>query len=386
MSLKSKPILIGGKNVGTVVKGGSDNGWPAFIATLAGTGPMLFVKNFDAQIHALVIDNLVLPVTVNGGREDTCFASSPTEFYVHYANEEIGRRNGGSIPLTIALLNKLSLMTLRLSNADRIAYVNNWPVWTNPYPDLCDFPIEEVTKLLVDTFPHHVIGFRSLNRVFHGEFLSILESAGYLTIPANHTYVCDFRDAEWKVSKVLRGDLNFLKKPSLYRHVEHHDIRSTDYSRIAWLYQRLNVLKYTDRNPRFTEEFFRVVHQNGIAQLFGLRSQDGNLEAVMGDIDSGGVRVNLFSGYNTDTETSDRLFRLLVAKTFEEAFKNCHGLNLGAASGGAAQFKRFRGAKPTLEFNAYYVDHLPWLSKTLLRAFKASVERNGVAIMRKFQL
>jgi hypothetical protein len=106
------------ENVRTVVKGGPGNGWPAFIATLAGTGPMVFVKNFDAQIQALVIDNLVLPVTVNGGREDTCFASSPTEFYVSTTFRGSVRRCS---ELSRRALNATALQSFANSNSSECA-------------------------------------------------------------------------------------------------------------------------------------------------------------------------------------------------------------------------------------------------------------------------
>ena len=385
MTFRSSPLVVAGEDACGSLAG---VGIPAFIKALAtATSARPLVKNFEARMYGLIAGNDVLPITVNDGVENTCLVSSPTEFYVRYAHEEIGRQSAGSVPLAIRLLNKLSLVILRLAKVDRIAYLNNWPVWTNPYPNLTDYPIGDITKLLVNRFPNHLIGFRSLNRVFHQEFLGSLENLGYLIVPANHTYVCDFRDPEWRLSRNLRRDLTILKDSKLYLPVEHERILPGDYSRIAWLYRQLNILKYTERNPQYTEDFFRVLHQCGVAKFFGFRSREGTLEAIKGDIDMGGIRINLFSGYNTNLETADgQLFRLLTAKIFEEALLTCDGLNLGAASAGAGKFKRLRGAKPTLEFNAYYVKHLSWLTNKLLTKFKEGMDSVGIAVMKRYDL
>jgi hypothetical protein len=363
-------------------------GLSGFVSALSSERPDRLIRNFDAEIYALVDHGLVLPITVNNGNEATCFVSSPSAFYVDYARDQIRRMNDGSVPPWLSVLSEVSRLVLALSKIDKIVYVNNWPVWTVPYPSLDEVDVEEVTAAIVKKFPDYLISFRSLNHVFHRTLLGKLEGAGYTTVPADHTFVCDFRNSGHgtpvKLRRDLRRDLKLLDKTENYTPVFHDDIQDNDVPRISELYDALNIRKYTTLNPQYSVGFFEMIRQTGVARLTGLRSKAGTIDAISGNVVMNNVLTNLFVGYDTSLSKDEGLYRLLHALIFREVIDGGYGLNLAPAAGGTADFKRLRGAQAVLEYHAFYAKHLTWHRRALLSSFKSSMDRFGVAIMHRF--
>jgi len=121
------------------------------------------------------------------------------------------------------------------------------------------------------------------------------------------------------------------------------------------LYNRLYLEKYSYYNPQFTEAFLRLARDEGVLHLRALR-RDGRIDGVMGFFVRNGLMTQPLFGYDTELPMDEGLYRLLTLITLQEG--QARNL-LVHASGGVGKFKKLRGGKSVIEYNAVYDRHLP---------------------------
>jgi hypothetical protein len=120
----------------------------------------------------------------------------------------------------------------------------------------------------------------------------------------------------------------------------------------------LYVDRYSSSNPQFTPNFIKLAVAQQLLSVHVLcRADDGTILGVVGHYARAGLLTTPLFGYDTTLPTSLGLYRLLSLKVLHESRRL--GLNTHA-SGGAADFKRQRGATSTVECCSIYVAHLPW--------------------------
>ncbi len=84
--------------------------------------------------------------------------------------------------------------------------------------------------------------------------------------------------------------------------------------------------------------------------------RDGKINAVMGFFIKNGAMTQPLFGYDTSLPQEEGLYRLLTLITLQEGLQR----NLLVhASGGVGKFKKVRGGKSVIEYNAVYYKHLP---------------------------
>ncbi len=117
------------------------------------------------------------------------------------------------------------------------------------------------------------------------------------------------------------------------------------------------------------------------AQFFhyrGLRDADGVLSAVVGCFIRGGVLTTPIVGYDTTRPARDGLYRIASVMLAQMAIE--HGCKLNG-SAGAASFKRNRGARPVIEYTAYFVGHLSFARRTTFGAIEQVLNKMAVPVM-----
>ena len=155
-------------------------------------------------------------------------------------------------------------------------------------------------------------------------------------------------------TRQYKEDVRVLRKHG-YEIVNGKELSDEELERSLHLYNMLYLEKYSYYNPQFTFEFMKLARDNEILHLRALR-RDGQINAVMGFFVRNGVMTQPLFGYDTSMPQEEGLYRLLTLITLQEGLQR----NLLVhASGGVGKFKKVRGGKSVIEYNAVYHKHLP---------------------------
>jgi hypothetical protein len=83
---------------------------------------------------------------------------------------------------------------------------------------------------------------------------------------------------------------------------------------------------------------------------------NGRLDAIMGYFVRNGLMTQPLFGYDANLPQKDGLYRILSLLTIQEGLSR--GLRVHA-SAGVGKFKKLRGGRSAIEYNAVYHGHLP---------------------------
>ena len=160
-------------------------------------------------------------------------------------------------------------------------------------------------------------------------------------------------------------------------------ISREDAERIEELYAMLYLEKYSQLNPAFSADWIMETCRLGVIHYRCARDDDGVIHAVSGTLQRDGVITAPVVGYDTTKPQSLGLYRIASLLFSEEAHE--HGLRLNG-SAGAASFKRYRGARPEIEYSAFFTAHLPFVRRVIMKGISLLLTRIAVPYMRKHQL
>ncbi|QWF18315.1 GNAT family N-acetyltransferase [Lysobacter capsici] len=340
-----------------------------------------FAANLHTQVETLSAGEAMFPVTVNDAQAGNAWVCSPHTTYGDYALEEAVRYAPRWLSPALNLLGRGSKAWLRSAQIDRAVAINNWLLSTNLYPPLQAVSLASLLRQALARWPGHAIWLRSLNDLEHRDWLAECERLGFALIPSRQVYV--FHDVARLARERhnLKIDLKLAAKQPGRAH--DGDIVDADYPRIAELYERLYMDKYSRCNPHYNAQFMRQWHRAGLLEFDGYRDEAGLLLCIAGQFRQGHTLTTPIVGYDTDLPQRMGLYRLLTACTFEHAIASGFDINFSA---GAAGFKRLRGGTPSIEYSAVYMRHLPRPTRRILTIISALTRRAGVPIMRRFEL
>lgn len=357
----------------------SDNGAGNGLGVLSGASAAL-VANLDTELSALRVGPHVLPLTRNDGKT-TCYVCCPSAAYLDYARDEL--RHFSAHPALKAALSGLIAAVrplLSASGLDRQVQPNNWLVSTNILPDLRPAEIMAATAMLTEQWPDHAVVWRSVNVANHAQLKARFEAAGYVALASRQIYLFDARQDAPPVGRDEKRDRKLLAQGDF---IPTRRFSGGDFARMAWLYQALYLDKYTPLNPRYTPEFLERAHVEGLLDLHGLRGPSGSLDGIVGFFRQGDTLTAPIVGYDTGLPAEIGLYRRLMALTLTKARQERLLLNM---SGGAAAFKRNRGAVPALEYMMVYNRHLSAPRRAATRLIRLILDGVGVPLLQRFAL
>ncbi|RAV19308.1 GNAT family N-acetyltransferase [Paenibacillus contaminans] len=349
-----------------------------YLEPLVKQGTDVFIANVLTSFRVLLVDDIVLPVTVNEREYGNAYVCSPYTHYVTYAKQELVMLNSPLLERVLKpVLDTIGLL-LKASRINKVVHVNNWLLSTNLYPALSAEQLEAATLFLARSFPRHAVVFRSVNGFTDRTLPGTFRNMGFTLAASRQIYLLDPADPSFMNSKarwLLKRDHALIAKNG-YNEVQADELLPEDMPRIRELYNDLYLGKYSADNPQFTERFFRLTLERRTLNLTALRHREtGRIDAVLGYFYRNGVMTTPVFGYDTKLSLETGLYRMLSAMLIRIASENGRVLN---ESSGAAQFKRNRGAVAEMEYSAVYTRHLPFYRR-LCWSFLAGVA-NGIGV------
>lgn len=350
-----------------------------FLTPFIKNGPKHYVDNVDTQFMALTVGNLVLPLTVNDAQYENSFICSPFSHYISYAFNILDKfkykvaRN--FVKIFLQGLSKI----MKRGELNKVVIVNNWLFTTCPHLTLEAPQMAAITDFLKQRFPHHAILFRSVNKHTWGESFDSLKKQGYDLIASRYVWITNANENEVFRTRIFKSDLKLLKNCK-FQVLEPHEIHDEDIAKIHELYSALYIKKYSQINPQYNRNFFKLALDNQILHIKGIKQKDV-LEGVIGYSFRNGVMISSLFGYNPQDEENKGVYRVLSTLLMLEAQKNGGRYNQSA---GGSFYKKIRRAEGHMEYTAVYSKHLPNLRKIPWQILKVTLNSIGARFMKTY--
>jgi hypothetical protein len=318
--------------------------------------PQRYIKNVhNTEVMLAKVDNVMLPVTATDFHPENTYSCSPYSHYVSYGGlEEVRHLNQPLLEWLIKIIMRPVAWYFRYSELDKVAHVNNYLLSTNLYPSITAAQLEVLCEALPAWFPERVIVFRSVDQRKNPLVFDVLQAKGFDMVLSRQVWYMDPLEASG--TRQYKEDARVLRKHG-YEIVNGKDLTDDELCRAVDLYNLLYLEKYSYFNPQFTFEFLKLARDQEILHLRALRRRrNGQINAVMGFFVRNGVMTQPLFGYDTSLPQEEGLYRLLTLITLQEGLQR----NLLVhASGGVGKFKKIRGGRSVIEFNAVFARHLP---------------------------
>lgn len=350
-----------------------------FLIPLIKNGVQHYIENVDSQVMALLVDDFVLPLTVNNNTYQNSYVCSPYCHYVTYAQESVRALNKQwlNIPLQGLLwgLGKI----LRACSFNKVIIVNNWPFSTNLHPNLSKEQIIAIKETIQKQFPQHAILFRSINTFKEKDLFSALNLGGFNLIASRQVFFLNAKKDGIFNSRIFKSDFKLFEESS-YEVLRGSEIPPEDIQRLTELYRGLYVDKHSHLNPQLNEQFFTLALSCPFFKLLALR-KDGCIDAMAGYFSFDDVMTSPMVGYDISRSRDDKLYRLTSTMLNMEAKKNKMLFNL---SSGASFFKKIRRGEGALEYTAVYHKHLPLKRRMPWLILKVVIDLIGIPFMKYY--
>jgi hypothetical protein len=351
-----KPELFTRENIHTLTFPQTADGDYArrYLLPMMMDGTQKYIRNvFNTQLMLAKVGNVIIPITLSDFHIDNSYTVSPYSHYVSYGGfEEVKHLNNPPVEALIKLLMVPIAWYFRKAELDKVAYVNNYLLSTNLYPSVNSDQLSALSEALPKWFPDRVIVFRSVDEKKNPHIADILKEKDYELVLSRQVWYMDAEEASH--TRQYKEDVRVLRKHG-YEIVDGKDLSDAELARSLDLYNMLYLEKYSYYNPQFTFEFMKLARDNEVLHLRALK-RDGKINAVMGFFIRNGTMTQPLFGYDTSLPQEEGLYRLLTLITLQEGLQR----NLLVhASGGVGKFKKVRGGKSVIEYNAVYHKHLP---------------------------
>jgi hypothetical protein len=349
----------------------------AMIREMMAGGAARMVSNVSTRLSALDVAGRTMPVTVDDGALGGSYVCSPHSAYVLYARAELDLLEvGWTAWPSRAALAALDPV-LRAARVNRIVHLGNWLLSTNLHGDWRGEGIAAAREALADSHPDHLLGIRSVDDWSSPGLREALAADGWILVPSRQVWVVDDLERDWTRRNAFGNDRRLVERsPLVLSDLELVD--AGDAERIAQLYAMLYVGKYSPLNPVLTPAFIQASARSGMMSYRVARDGDGSIQAVAGMWERDGVMTAPVVGYDTARPQREGLYRIASWMFMDRARRagwRLHG------SAGAAHFKRLRGARGIIEWNAYHAAHLPAARRRPVQALALLLKRFVVPVM-----
>lgn len=325
-----------------------------YLLPLMMADPQKYIKNvYNTHLMLAKVDNVIIPITISDFHPDNTYTVSPYSHYVSYGGfEEVKHLNNPPLEVLIKLIMNPVAWYFKNAELDKVVYVNNYLLSTNLYPSVNEEQLKALTDMLPKWFPDRVIIFRSVDQKKNPHVYEALEKNQYEMVLSRQVWYMD--PVEASHTRQYKEDMRVLRKHG-YEVVDGKELSDAELARSLDLYNMLYLEKYSYYNPQFTFEFMKLARDDEILHLRALK-RDGKINAIMGFFIRNGAMTQPLFGYDTSISQEEGLYRLLTLITLQEGIKRDL---LVHASGGVGKFKKVRGGKSVIEYNAVYYQHLP---------------------------
>ncbi len=326
--------------------------YAAALAALPNRGRL---ANGAFALHALQLPGRAFLVAEPEPSVPQAWLLSLRAAYGQVAREEAEAETEGVQGLAFGWAARIAEAWLEATAADRIVFVNHPLLSTSLWGGWMGEGLGEALAVLRARFPDRAFAFRSLNDWSDASLIDRLRAAGGRLIPSRVIWTVDDVAGEWLKKRDARRDRRLITAGG-YRVDRPLRLSDPDWTRVRDLYRGLYLERHSRHNPDYTEACLRAGMASGFLRFQLLRQGSGRIMAFVACARVGDILTSPLLGYDLARPQDEGLYRMAMLLPGLEAEKG--GLRVNH-SAGAGAFKRFRGARPWLEYTAIFDAHLP---------------------------
>ncbi len=348
--------------------------WGPILTALRDAPPGSLGSNLPGRIRLIRVGTEVIPLLEVSGEQPAAWSCSILSRHVNASVVEV-RRWGR--PLWLAVVSTQAAMLARLLaclRVERAVFVNNWLRGTNPAPHLSEAELDSLKDWLIAEYPDRALIVPTVNPVLEPELMANLRRSGARLIPTRIVFLLDPRDQRFQQSSDVRRDRRLLRETS-HRLVQRHELGQLDLDRIVALYRALYVEKHGPLSAAFGRRYFEALLQSPGMEWVALEHTDRrSIDMFTLWTSHANYLTKVMGAYDQTVPRKTGLYRMqIMYPVFQVAEPAGLPINL---SGGAEHFKRLRGAKPVIEYDAVWDQHLPAGRRLAWRLLKAKGQWN----------
>ena len=331
----------------------------AYIQGLVSLGVSKYVTNVPTEVEQFLIchNGYALPFTVSS-REQKVFCVSPKTCWFDYPRL-LYRKSVGRRPAPVS--NFLLLLTRMVVRFEKTVTVNNWWLTSNRTPDLPEDSLRAITEYLAAKYPKHILIMKSVRETDPTQIIGGLRRIGYGLIKFRWMF---FRTPDAKKTKNFKADRNLLKNTPLKTGYLTYMNNATA-EQCERLFRKLYLQKHTDMNTAFNAAWMRLAANTRFLDFFTAELDEKVKSFVVSFHDANGINVGV-CGYDQEAPKSMGLYRMLVASALLRGEADLKDVNLSTA---VPDYKKRRCNKMVIEYEGVYTEHLPVVTRLLMRFF-----------------
>lgn len=333
---------------------GADEALGRFARALAELPDAGRLDNADFALHALQLPGRAFLVAEPRPEVAQTWLLSLRSAYGRVAREE-AESEAGELAGAFGAAARAAELWLGATDADRLLWINHPLLSTSLWGGWDGGEIHELLPVLRQKFPRRALAFRSLNAWSDAPLLQRLCTAGARLLPSRVVWTVDDVRRDWLAKRDARRDLRLIARGG-WRAEQPASPSDADWATIRTLYRSLYIGRHSAHNPDYAEAFLRAGHASGYLRFHTLTAADDSIAAFVATARSAGVLTSPLLGYDLPQPRNRGLYRMAMSLPGLEAARD--GLRVNH-SAGAGRFKRFRGARPQLEYTALFDAHLP---------------------------
>jgi|GEM_PF-293715 len=338
-----------------------------------------YFNNVKTMMNVILIDDVVLPITINDNEIGNSYVCSFHSYYIGCALNNLDAIKNKFLRRCVEAIVKCLGKFLKAGNIDKVVSVNNWLFSTNLYPKLGNSEILCIREFIKKKYPDHAIVFRSINGIDKNLTSKTLKNNHFDMVASRQVFITNTKETQIFETRLFKSDIRFLNK-SEYE-IGDSPLNSDDeISKILSLYNALYVDKYSNISPQLNEKFVKLLVDQKLFKFKTLKKND-QIDGILGYYSAYGVLTSPFFGYDMNQPSSSGLYRTLSTLLTLEA-KNSG--ELFHQSSGASFYKTLRRATPDIEYSAVYTRHLSLNRRFYWKTLKIIMNDFGVYWMKKY--
>ncbi len=351
----------------------------AYLVPMIKNGVNKYLGNVHGEMKILAIDTRwLLPVFVPKINKSNAYVASIYSHYISYCFDELKELRNKRLEKAAKILLHILGFLLKTAQIDKTVFINNWLLSTNLYTDFPKKYIKEITEYIARNHKGYAVAWNSINECTTKDIYDEMQAQNYLFIPSRSIYIVNRYDGfPRRIKRELCRDQNLLN------HSKFNFEKISYENSIIKLYNNLYIEKYSQYNPKFTNEFAKLLEHKNLLKFFALKDTDYTTVGVLGYFIRQGVMTAPMVGYDFTYDKSAGLYRQLTIKMFLDAKKHGYILN---ASSGVGQFKRNRGAERFWEYRVIYTKTINKYRRLIFKILQTVISKIGVPMMDKMKL
>jgi hypothetical protein len=208
-----------------------------------------------------------------------------------------------------------------------------------------------------------------------------LSEKDYKLVGSRQLYIVDLDYKEWLKHDNNKHDNRIIRNKKLT--LLEHEAMGDYLEQALILYKKLYLEKYSLHNPQFSLDYFKACYDRKILYFQGYVNENKVLKAFSAVFVWGNTITSPLIGYDTSAPQKEGLY--IHAAQLAVLYKFRHNLLLNLSSG-APSFKRMRGAVPSIEYSAVYLNHLPKKRQVIWQVLRFFSNKIGVPLIKKYKL